>query len=448
MRKLVSVLVCLCFINVNVLGEEPPMDFEKNWPQWRGPYANGVAPYGNPPVEWSENKNIKWKIQLPGLGHATPVIWDNQIFVVSAINTGKTVDPDEGKQTRAKRSLAPFTMGTSNIYQFVIYAINRSDGQILWQRTAREELPHEGVQKTATWASCSPVTDGEHVYAFFGSKGLFCYDMAGNLIWEKDLGNLNIKANWGEGSSPVLYGNNIIINWDHQDQSSLIVLDKKTGNEIWKVARDEKTSWSTPLIVDNNGQQQIITNASSRVRSYDLANGELLWESSGGSAEVIPSPVAADDMVYIMSGGIMLANYLQAIKFTEATGDIADSKALVWTHDKDTPYVSSPLLYDDKLYFLKSNDGTLACFNADSGDEYFSRKRQKGFGSVYASPVGAGGKIFISSRNGSTLVVKHGNQYEVLAVNKLDDSFSASPVVVDNELYLRGEKNLYCIEEK
>jgi len=448
-RKFSFILVFLCLIPMFVLGAEPPADFDKNWPQWRGPNANGVAPYGNPPIEWSESKNIKWKIELPGKGHATPVIWDDQIFVLIAIETDKKVEPGEGIQTKAKRSRIPFTTGTSKIHKFAIFAINRFDGQILWQRTAREELPHEGIQKTASWASSSPVTDGEHVYACFGSKGLFCYDMQGNLKWEKDLGDLNIINKWGGGSSPVLYNDKIIVKWDHEDQSFIIALDKKTGNEIWKVTRDEGTSWTTPLVIESNGQPQVITSAGTRVRSYDLATGDLLWESSGLAApEVIPSPVANDDMVYVMSSGIFKASELQAIKLSEAKGNIAGSAAIVWTLDRDTPYVPSPLLYDNMLYFSKGNDGTLACFDALTGEEYYSRQRQKGFGSIYASPVGAGGRIYISSRKGSTLVIKHSKQYTVLAVNKLDDSFSASPAVVDNELFLRGEKYLYCIAEK
>lgn len=444
MRKFVTIFVGLYFIPWLVLADEPPppTNYEKNWPQWRGPNANGVAPYGNPPVEWSESKNIRWKIELPGKGHATPVIWDNQIFVLTAIETDKQVE----KKTKSKRRFGMPVTKTSNIYQFAILAINRSDGQIVWQRTAREELPHEGTHPTGTWASNSPVTDGEHVYAYFGSRGLYCYDMQGNLKWEKDLGDMSIKLSFGEGSSPVLYNDKIVVNWDHEGQSFIIALDKKTGEEIWKVARDEKTSWATPLIVESNGQPQVITSATNRIRSYDLATGELVWESGGMTRNVIPSPVAANDMVYIMSG--FRGNALQAIKLSEAKGNIDGSKALVWTLDRDTPYTPSPLLYDDILYFLKSNDGTLSCFNATTGKEYFGRQRLKGIGGVYASPVGAGGRIYISSRNGSTQVIKHGSQYQVLAVNKLEDSFSASPVAVDNELYLRGEKNLYCIAEK
>jgi outer membrane protein assembly factor BamB len=446
MGKFVSVFTCLCFMPILAWGGEPQGDFEKNWPQWRGPYANGVAPYGNPPVEWSESKNIKWKIEIPGKGHATPIIWDNRIFVLTAIETDKQVEPEKEKQTQARRRRGPPIARTSNVYKFAILAINRSDGQIVWQHTAREELPHDGTHPTGTWASNSPVTDGEHVYAYFGSRGLYCYDMQGNLKWEKDLGDMSIKLGFGEGSSPVLYDDKIVVNWDHEGQSFIIALDKKTGKEFWKVARDEGTSWATPLIVESNGQPQVITSATSRIRSYDLATGKLLWESSGMTRNAIPSPVAANDRVYVMSG--FRGNALQAIHLSEANGNIAGSKALVWTLDRDTPYTPSPLLYDDRLYFLKRNDGILACFNANTGEEYFSRQRLEGIEGVYASPVGAGGRIYIASRNGSTQVIKHDTQYEVLAINTLDDGFSASPAVVDKELYLRGEKNLYCIAEK
>ncbi len=442
MKKYISIFVCLYFIPVLVLGAGPPADIDKNWPQWRGPQANGVAPYGNPPVEWSESKNIKWKIELPGLGHATPVIWDNQIFVLTAIETDNKAE----KLTKAKKQVGMPVTRTSNVHKFVIFAINRSDGQIEWQHTAREELPHEGIHPTGTWASNSPVTDGEHVYAYFGSRGLYCYDMQGNLKWEKDLGDMTIKLSFGEGSSPVLYDDKIVINWDHEGQSFIIALDKKTGNELWKVARDENTSWATPLIVESNGQTQVITSATTQVRSYDLVTGDLLWESSGMTRNVIPTPVTANGIVYVMSG--FRGNALQAINLSEAMGKIAGTKALVWTLDRDTPYTPSPLLYDDILYFLKSNDGNLSCFNATTGEEYFSRQRLKGVGGVYASPVGAAGRIYISSLNGTSQVIKHGTQYEVLAINSLEDSFSASPVVVANELYLRGTRYLYCIAEK
>lgn len=435
-------------------GAEPPAEYTKNWPQWRGPLANGVAPYGNPPVEWSESKNLKWKIEIPGKGHATPIIWDEQIFVLTAIKTDKKGDPKpqaemqtrprgQRRRGQGRHRGGPPRVSTSNVYKFEILSINRSDGKIRWQQTAREEMPHQGTHGTSTWASNSPVTDGEHVYVYFGSRGLYSYDMQGNLKWEKDFGDMNIRLGFGEGSSPVLYRDKLIINWDHEGESFITVLDKKTGAEIWKAHRDERTSWATPLVVVSNGKEQVITSATNRVRSYDLATGELLWESSGMTQNAIPTPVANNDIVYVMSG--FRGNALQAIRFSEARGDITGSTALVWTLDHDTPYAPSPLLYDDKLYFLKRNDGILANFNAKTGAKFFDRQRLEGIEGVYASPVGANGRVYIVSRNGKAQVLKHGPKFEVLATNTLDDGFSASPAVVGNDLFLRGHKNLYCL---
>ena len=428
MKKTIFVLAGLCFVPIWVWGGESSAEFDTNWPQWRGPRANGVALYGNPPVEWSESKNIKWKIEIPGKGHATPIIWNDLIFVLSAVE----IDSSAAE--------------VSNVHKFEIFAINRSDGKIVWQRTAREEPPHEGTHPTGTLASNSPITDGEHIYAYFGSRGLYCYDMQGNLKWEKELGDMAIKRSFGEGSSPALYNDKVVVNWDHEGQSFIIVLDKKTGKELWRMDRDEKTSWATPLVVESGGKPQIITSATSRVRSYDLESGELLWESSGMTQNVIPSPVTANGMVYVMSG--FRGNALQAIRLSAAKGDIAGSDAIVWTLDKHTPYTPSPLLYDDMLYFLKGNDGILSCYNAGTGEEYFNGQRLEGIKGVYASPAGASGRVYIASRNGSTQVIKHGTQYEVLAMNRLDDGFSASPAIVGDEIFLRGHKNLYCIAEK
>jgi len=450
MRKFVFLFISLCFIPVLVLADASSVDYEKNWPQWRGPLASGVSPYGKAPIKWDENKNIKWKIEIPGKGHATPVTWDNLIFVLTAAETDKKISskkevpakPDQGQGQRP-----PMNTTTENVYKFMVLAIDRSDGSIKWQHTAREELPHEGTHPTSTWASGSPATDGEHVFAYFGSRGLYCYDMQGKLIWDKDFGDMTMRMTWGEGNSPALYKDTIVVTWDHEGQSFIIALDKKTGKELWKVDRDETTSWATPLIVESNGKPQVITSATSKIRSYDLATGQLLWESTGMTMNAIPSPVAANGMVYIMSG--FRGSALQAIRLSEAKENIAGSTALVWTLDKDTPYTPSPLLYDDMLYFTAFLNNTLSCYNASTGEAYYQVQKLEGLGmGLYASPVGADGKIYIPNRNGKTQVIKHGAQFEILATNKLDDSFSASPVIVDNELYLRGEKYLYCITEK
>ena len=422
-------------------------DFEKYWYQWRGPFMTGVLPDGDPSLEWSETKNVKWKIAIPGKGHATPVIWGDQIFILTAIETGKDTKPavEESESQQKGRRGMPVNR-TTKIHKFVILSLNRHDGKILWQRTVKEEAPQEGTHEMGSWASHSPVTDGEYVYAYFGSRGLFCLDMQGNLKWERDFGQLNKRMSFGEGSTPVLYRDRIIVNWDHEGQSFIIALDKKTGENIWKVDRDEGTSWASPLVVENNGKLQVVTSATKLVRSYDFTTGELIWECSGMTQNAIPSPMAADGMLYIMSG--FRGNALLAIRLADAKGNITDTGAIAWKHSRDTPYAPSGLLFDDKLYFLRGNNGSLSCFDAKNGKEYYSGQRLEGMGNVFASPVGVKDRVYVVGQKGTMYVIKHGPVFEVLAKNKLDDNFCASPAIVGNSLYLRGYKNLYCIEEK
>ena len=414
-------------------------DFERYWPQWRGPYATGVSRTGDPPVEWSEDKNIKWKVEIPGSGHASPIVWGDRVFVQTAIETGAPVEA----QQQSSRGRHPRGVQPTQALKYTILAINRKDGSAIWQRTAREELPHEGRHPTGTFASNSPVTDGQNVYAYFGSRGLYCYDMDGNLIWEKDLGDMNKRLAFGEGSSPTLYGDRIIINWDHEGQSFITALDKKTGKEIWKVERDEITSWATPIVVEHDGKAQVITNATNRIRSYDIATGKLIWECGGATLNTIPSPVSADGIVYVTSG--FRGSSMQAIRLADAKGDISGTDAIVWQYNRDTPYTPSPLLYDDTIYILKLNSGILTCFNAKTGEAYYSRQRLEDVKNVYASPVGASDRVYFAGRDGGTLVIKRGPKFEVLASNTLDDGFDASPAIVDNEIYLRGRKYLYCV---
>lgn len=444
MKRTITTLICFCVITTFLWGTDSPSEFERYWPQWRGPQASGVAPHGDPPIEWNENKNIRWKIEIPGQGHATPIVWDDTVFVTTAIKTDKQVGRQvEGELTEIPRRRRGRSNAPSYIHKFVIFAINRSDGSIRWQQTAREEVPHEGTHQTGSWAANSPVTDGEHVYAYFGSRGLYCYDMQGNLQWEKDLGDMSTRRSFGEGSSPVLYGDTIVLNWDHEGDSFIIALDKRTGEGIWKVDRDERTSWSTPIVVEHNGNPQVVVNATYRTRGYDLATGKTLWECGGMTTNTIPSPVTANGIVYVTSG--FRGNALQAIRLAAAEGDITGAAAVVWEYDRDTPYVPSPLLYGDTLYFLKHNRGLLSAFNASTGEAHYGPERLEGISDVYASPVGASDRIYIADRDGVTLVIRHGSKFEVLAENILNDGFDASPAIADKEIYLRGRKSLYCI---
>ena len=423
-------------------------DADRFWGQWRGPAATGVARFGDPPTEWSETRNIRWKVEIPGRGAASPIVWGDKIFLLTAVPVDDPVSaaaPAAAGQGRRRRGRGPRAIP---MHRFIIMAIARETGEVVWERVAREAVPHEAHQTpNGTYASGSAVTDGEHLFAFFGSWGLFAYDMDGNPLWEVDLGTRLMRSEFGEGTTPALHGDTLVVTWDHiGGQSFIVALDKRTGAERWRANRDEIDTWATPLIVEHEGRPQVITPAMERVYSYDLETGEIVWQSRGTTMNAIPSPVHADGIVYVMSG--FRGNNLQAIRLAAARGDIAGTDAIVWQLDRDTPYVPSPLLYDDALYVIKSNDGILSVFDPLTGEPRYQRQRLQGVPNVFASPVGAAGRVYITGRDGTTLVIRQGGEYEVLASNTLDDGFDASPAVVGDEMYLRGYRYLYKIAEE
>ncbi len=442
-------------ISSAAFAEQPSKDVEKYWPQWRGPLCNGVAPKADPPTEWSEEKNIRWKAEIPGLGHATPVIWGDTLYVLTAVEKKAEPDsamdayfqdPDRPRGRGRRPGFARRPAPPSKVYQFQVLALDRKTGKTNWTTTVREEKPHEAGHTDSTHASPSPVTDGEHLYAHFGSRGLYCLDLKGSIKWETDLGNMKTRNEFGEGSSPALHGDTLVVNWDHEGDSFIVALDKRTGKERWRVERDEPTSWSTPLILEVNGKPQVIVSATNFIRSYDLANGKEIWRCGGMTANTIPTPLAGNGLLYCLSG--FRGNSLLAIRYDKAKGDITDSPAIVWKHDRDTPYVPSALLYDDALYFLDHNKAILSCFDAKTGKPRYDKQRLPGLDGVYASPVAAAGRVYIAGRNGKTIVLRHGEKFETLATNELDDGFDASPAIAGDELYLRGRKALYCIAAK
>ena len=440
MKRIAILTICIFALATVAALASQPEGFEKNWHHWRGPYATGAAIDADPPTTWSETENIRWKVKIPGMGHAAPIIWGDKIFIQTAIEV-KTNESEEDDNP-----FSGFFGGNKGpLYKFALLAINRSNGSIIWQKTLRETKPHEGTHQDASFASNSPVTDGEFVYAYFGSRGLYCVDMKGNVKWEKDIGMMYKRNTFGEGSCPALYENTLVILQDHERSSFITAVDKRTGDVLWKTDRDERTTWSSPIIVEYNGKAQVITTGTNRVRSYDLVTGELLWDGEGLTANSIPSPVAAGEYVYLMSG--FRGSDLQAIHLAQATGDITDSEAMVWRHNRDTPYVPSPLLYKDTIYFLKSNNGILSALNINTGESFYGPERLQGVSNVYASIVGAGDRVYIAGRNGTVNVVQYGPYFKILAKNKLDDSFNASPAIVGSELYLRGGQHLYCIAE-
>ena len=430
-------LMALVFVGVSAgLGSQQAAT-ERQWGQWRGPHWTGVSKTANPPTEWAEGKNVRWKVVIPGRGSATPVVWGERVYLLTAVPAGVGGDAQHA-QMGAKPRIP---------HRFLVMAIDRRTGKTVWQQTAKEETPHEAAHgENGTWASPSAIVDGEHVIASFESRGIYAYDMNGKLIWQKDLGDKRMRNTFGEGSTPALHGNTLVVVWDHQGESFVVALNKRTGEEIWRKPRKEIDTWATPLVMTVNGRAQAIVPAMNQIISYDLATGDVVWETAGLTMNPIPTPVTDGTTAYLMSG--FRGNSLKAINVAAAKGDITGTPAIVWSMDRETPYVPSPLLYDGILYFLKSNNGLLTAVDAKTGNPHYVATRLDAIPNVFASPAGAAGRIYIPGREGATVVLRHGPKLDIIATNHLDDGFDASPALVDGELYLRGYKHLYCISEK
>lgn len=427
--------------------ETPPAP----WPQWRGPLATGEAPDGNPPTRWSETENVRWKVAIPGSGASTPIVWGDTIYLQTAVPIGDLKSTRQNFTVDFQKTGESVYYGRSYVQSrqdqaFQLLAIDRATGATRWSKTLRIEQPVEGRHPTNTWASASPSTDGEHVIAFFGSRGLYALTAKGDLLWEKDFGEMDTRNGWGEGASPTLFRNRVVVTWDHEGASFIVVLDKATGKEIWRREREEPTTWATPLIVTFRGRTQIITNGTNHVRGYDFESGAELWEGPGLTFNSIPSPVFADGIAYLTSG--FSGNVLLAVDLARARGAISPGDGLLWRRDRDTPYVASPLLYRGSLYLFKHLSGILTVVDAKSGEVQHGPTRINEIPDLYASPVAAAGRVYIAGRDGAIVVLKHGAPPETLAVNRLDDGFDASPAIVGDELYLRGRKALYRISAK
>ncbi len=420
---------------------------QAHWPQWRGPYFNGMA-RGDAPTSWSDTSNIKWKTSIPGRGFSTPVIWGDRIFLTTAVPTGKPAP------TAATSSAAPDAnqrrVGGEAVPQaeqkFEVICLDRKTGKILWQRTAKVAFPHEGYHRTyGSFASNSPATDGKYTYAFFGSRGLYCYDFNGKLIWQKDFDvQMKIKLAFGEGTAPLLMNDRLIITFDHEAGSFIVALDKKNGKELWRVPRDEPSSWSTPFLVDYQGRKQVVVAASNKVRSYDPDNGKLLWEAAGLGSNVIPAPVHQNGVVFVMSGH--RDPKLMAIKLGKE-GDLTGTDAVLWSHTRGLAYTTSPVLHDNKLFYVTDN-GMLTALNATTGEPHYAQVRLPKTYNFKASPVGANGKLYLATEDGDVVIVKMSEKFEVLATNTLTDQvFISTPVIANGELFLRGQNTLFCISE-
>lgn len=415
----------------------------ENWHHWRGPNANGTAPRADPPVVWDAKTNIKWKAPITGRGSATPIVWGDQVFVVTAIKTDRVAAPAD--LPKVDPALERKTTPPNNYYQFVVLSFDRNTGKLLWQNQAAEKVPHEGHHFSHSYAAGSPTTDGKFLYVSFGSFGIYCYDMAGNSQWQRDLGRLITRLGWGEAVTPVIHRDRLILNWDQEKDAALICLNAKTGETVWRTPRDEVTSWNTPLVVEHKDRTYIVVNGTKRARCYDFETGKELWQCGPMTTNAIPSVVAADGVAYCMSGYGESKAYAVPL---ESVGVVSATDRLLWRYGKGTPYVPSPLLVDDRLVFTQANQALLTILNRKTGEVILDRQRLPDQESFYASPVAAAGRIYLVDRAGTTLVLKQSDKLEILATNRLEDKVDASPALVGRQLFLRSEGHLYCVEAK
>lgn len=437
-----------------------------SWPAFRGPAHTGEAPGADPPLNWNENNNVRWKVELEGAGHASPVVWGNRIIVMSAVKTDKQIrqEQDEpgssragssillasrqtpgskGKGEQQQRRRRPPRVKPTHVHQFNVSAYDLDSGRRVWNTVVREEVPHESLHSTASQVSASPVTDGKHIWAFFGSRGLYCLDMEGKVLWEAQFGAQNTRNEFGEGASPAVHGDFIVINWDHEGDSFVAALDKTTGEERWRVERNEPTSWSTPLVVRDGENDVVVVSATGRVVGYDLATGKEIWSVSGLGLNVIPTPVADDETVWVMSG--YREAHGMAIRYPGAEGDLTGTDRVRWETDRGLSYVPSAVLVGGRIFFFQRFTGILSCYVLSSGDECYEQQRIDGYENIYASLVAAGNRIYSVSRDGSAIVFSAGGEFKILARNELDDVFNATPAIVGDTIVLRGDKYLYNI---
>jgi outer membrane protein assembly factor BamB len=394
--------------------------YADNWGHWRGVDGNGMAVNVDPPTEFGPSKNLKWRVSIPGRSSGSPVVWEDQVFVVTAA-------PIPGQGARLS---------------FRVYCFDRETGKAVWEKTAIEAVPHAPTHSTNTFASASPCTDGQHVYAHFGSQGLFCYTMQGDLVWSKQFGKMTIRNGFGEGSSPTLVDDMIIVPWDHESGSKLFALNKLTGESIWEIKRDEPTCWATPLIAaDSTGRRQIVMNGQRAARGYDLLTGEELWKCGGQTQRPCASAVAKDGIAYVASG--FRGSFVGAFDMT-GKGDLKGTQYVKWTSNRNTPDVASPALSENRMYYYKDKTGLLTCVDILTGKELFAAARIPGVNSTYASPVVANGFVYLTDRQGKITVIKDTDKVEVVATNELEEGVDATPAFVGNQLFIRSDSALYC----
>ena len=422
---------------------------ETNWPQWRGPNAGGVSTEKNLPTEWSETKNVQWKTEIPGRGHSSPIIWGKKIFLTTSIEG--PVIPGAKAVTHIRRGEEyrhPDSVGGDHSYTIKILCLDRDSGQILWDRTAYEGLVYDDRHRKNTFASATPVTDGKHVWTLLDAEGVYCYDFDGKLVWKTSLGKF-AKMGMGNGMSPVLYENLVILQCDQEDGgpgSFIAALDKLTGKEVWRVPRTQRKTWATPVLVRYEQRTELIASGAESTVSYDPATGKELWRSEGVVSHAIPSAVTGHGMVFVSGGSSGQPKLAIGIRLG-GSGNLKGTPYVVWKHNKGTAYVPSPILYGDYLY-LMTDGGIITCLEAKTGEVKYEGGRLPIPATFSSSPVAFDDKILLTSEDGDTFVVKAGPVFEVVRTNSLGEPVFASIAISTGRLFIRGAKHLYCIAKK
>jgi outer membrane protein assembly factor BamB len=421
--------------------------FAQNWPGFRGPGGLGFSTEKGIAIHWDLSKNIKWRVEVPGLGHSSPIIWGNRIFVTTAVSS------DPAKDNWQKGFFSGDRPPDEAEISWKVLCFDKDTGKLLWDRTAIRAKPVNARHTKNSYASQTPVTDGTYVDAFFGDQGMYCFDFQGNLIWKRDLGDFTMRRGWGVASSPVLYNDLVIQTCDQETGESFIVaLDKKTGEIAWKAKRDELSSWSTPFLFLEGTRPELIVNATNAIRSYDPDNGKLLWECRGPATSItVPIPTTSHGLIIVSSG--FVADKIRPITAFRpgATGDITlregetQSRFIAWRQPLAAPYIPSPTAYGDYIFVLL-DQGFIACYEARTGKMVYDRKRIDVGANFSASPVVVDGKLYCASEDGDVYVIRADAQYELLAKNSLGESVMASPAVSDGRMYIRALKHLYCIQ--
>lgn len=424
-----------------------------HWPQFRGPNGDGLTTEKNLPSTWSSEKNVRWKVAIPGEGWSAPVVWGKRVFITTSI-LEKQLAPD-APTARGEARKPP-----NAIYRWEVHCLDQETGKTLWKQVALKAKPRLGKHRDNTFASETPVTDGRHVYAYFGMMGVFCYDMDGKLVWKRDLGAYTMQAGWGTSSSPVLYKDSLIVQVDSEDQSFIVALDTKTGKDRWRVKREEVSTYGSPIIWKNNKRTELVT-PGLIVRSYDPSTGNLLWKLDAGGGRASSAPVVSGDTLFVGTEDRSTSTYrrkgngpggnLFAVK-AGASGDItpakgkSSSEGVMWSRKKAGPDMASPLVVDGKVYVLARRRGTISCYNAKTGEPVYQSQRLAGAKGFWASPWAYDGKIFCLSAGGTTFVVKPGKTPEILSKNVVNERAWACPAIANGELLLRSDGYLYCIK--